>query len=167
MKALGGAGRPRISAVAAIVGMGIAGFSVAMLGAGALLASDDGEGGGSRPPGTQKSTLSVTDSNVVDPNAVDPNSTVDADSERIRFANFEKECMRAQGFDWQDAAFDPAPPGSSQPGTIRWTEGQNLQVVAALNDALFGTTGPGDTYRWEEAGCHGYAVHMSGNDGKH
>ncbi len=33
--------------------------------------------------------------------------------------------------------------------------------------ALNGNTGAGPNYRWQDAGCHGYAVHVTGQDGAH
>ena len=34
-------------------------------------------------------------------------------------------------------------------------------------DAMYGNAGTGAAYRWEDAGCHGYAVHVTGNDNMH
>ncbi len=33
--------------------------------------------------------------------------------------------------------------------------------------AMYGDAGAGAAYRWEDAGCHGYAVHVLGNDNMH
>lgn len=180
MKVLGGAGRPRFSAVVAIVGMTIAGFSVAMLGAGALLTSGSAElessrnaSAGPASPDTASAAPSGPDTmeealnQPSTPLVTDPKAVVDTDAERIRFSGFEKECMRSKGFDWRDAAVDPLLSSEAPPGSVSWTAGQEPAELAAVNDALFGSTGQGDTYRWEEAGCHGYAVHMTGNDGNH
>lgn len=192
MKILGGTGRPRISAVVAVVGMGIAGFSVAMLGAGALLSAGSAELGGSRNAIAEPVSPNAAGETTADPAqaaaaasaprevdtfeealdqprsplVADPKAVVDTDAEWLRFADFEKECMRGEGFDWRDAAVVGST-NSDRPGAVDWTAGQEPEVVAAINDALFGSTGQSDTYRWDEAGCHGYAVHMTGNDGNH
>lgn len=34
-------------------------------------------------------------------------------------------------------------------------------------DAMYGNTGAGAAYRWEDAGCAGYATHVTGNDNMH
>ncbi|UOE43855.1 hypothetical protein [Agromyces larvae] len=66
------------------------------------------------------------------------------------------QCMAEQGFEyfftpyWQRQAtsnlVSPVPVGSPA-----WF-------------ALTGETGAGDAYRWEDAGCQGYAVHVTGMD---
>lgn len=39
--------------------------------------------------------------------------------------------------------------------------------TAAWELAMFGDTGAGAAYRWEDAGCAGYATHVTGNDNMH
>ena len=34
-------------------------------------------------------------------------------------------------------------------------------------DAMYGDAGTGAAYRWEDAGCSGYATHVTGNDNMH
>lgn len=45
--------------------------------------------------------------------------------------------------------------------------GLNSDGTAAWDDAMWGDTGAGAAYRWEEAGCAGYATHVTGNDNMH
>ncbi|MDF2573376.1 MAG: hypothetical protein K0S05_288, partial [Agromyces sp.] len=39
--------------------------------------------------------------------------------------------------------------------------------AAEWEDAMYGNPGLGAAYRWQDAGCHGYAVHVTGNDNMH
>lgn len=84
------------------------------------------------------------------------------------------DCMLEEGFDYRFTVYWLVPPGS----LITWE-----QRSAALGEAEIGTAefaalhgvsefGPDDPavapeYRWEDAGCHGYAVHVTGMDDAH
>ena len=65
------------------------------------------------------------------------------------------------GAEWEATldAMNPAIPG--QP------EGLTPDEQAAWDLALGGDAGTGAAYRWEDAGCWGYATHMTGNDNMH
>ncbi|WP_448006718.1 hypothetical protein [Agromyces bauzanensis] len=54
-----------------------------------------------------------------------------------------ESCMADKGFGTVDA------------GTDEWW------------DAMYGDTGAGAAYRWQDAGCSGYATHVTGNDNMH
>ncbi|MCM3658828.1 hypothetical protein M3147_16345 [Agromyces mediolanus] len=69
------------------------------------------------------------------------------------------QCMREQGFEHRYAAYWLA---SGDPVLIRDALGNPSSDEYLL--ALWGDTGAGDDYHWEEAGCHGYAVHVTGMD---
>ena len=45
-----------------------------------------------------------------------------------------------------------------------WDADLTPERAAAASLALWGDTGAGADYHWDEAGCHGYGVHMIGND---
>lgn len=70
-------------------------------------------------------------------------------------------CMADQGYPfefamWWDRAGDP----TSIP-RLNQSYGPNEQL------ALWGDTGAAADYHWEDAGCHGYAVHVTGQDNNH
>lgn len=77
----------------------------------------------------------------------------------------ESECMKEKGFDYpvEPPYFvgGPAPSEGMWPPTIpedRWD---------AAFVAMFGDTGGGADYHWEDAGCKGLAVHETGQDDVH
>ena len=72
----------------------------------------------------------------------DPNAPTEAEEQRS-FQEALESCMAEKGF----GAFDD--------GTEGWW------------DAMYGDTGAGAAYRWEDAGCSGYATHVTGNDNMH
>ena len=72
----------------------------------------------------------------------DPNAPTEAE-ERRSFDEAIQSCMTEKGF----GAFDD--------GTDAWW------------DAMYGDAGTGAAYRWEDAGCSGYATHVTGNDNMH
>lgn len=61
----------------------------------------------------------------------------------------EVHCMAGKGWD-----YDPLHGGLA-----------GVSPTTAEYLALYGDTGVGDAYRWQDAGCAGYAVHATGNDG--
>lgn len=73
------------------------------------------------------------------------------------------KCMADQGYDyvfaldWERTDADKARANSFNEGPVEGT----LEY-----EALWGTTERGAAYRWEDAGCNGYAVHMTGMDGQ-
>jgi len=72
----------------------------------------------------------------------DPNALTE-EEEWAAFQEVIRTCMAEKGF------------GDFDDGTGAWW------------DAMYGDAGTGAAYRWEDAGCHGYAVHVSGNDNMH
>ena len=84
------------------------------------------------------------------------------------------DCMLEQGFDYRFTAYWLVPPGS----LVTWDQRSAALGEAEIGTdefaALYGVTefGPDDpavppAYRWEDAGCHGYAVHVTGMDDAH
>ena len=71
------------------------------------------------------------------------------------------QCMKEKGYDY---TFRPNWAWSAEPSWItKLPEDQKAAAGVSLD-------GPGQTpgdYRWEDAGCWGYAVHVMGNDDKH
>jgi hypothetical protein len=69
-------------------------------------------------------------------------------------------CMTEKGFEYlvPDLMFSGA---ETMPSGL--TEGE----VAAWKLAMWGDTGLGSAYRWEDAGCSGYATHVTGQDNMH
>ncbi|QTX05931.1 hypothetical protein [Agromyces archimandritae] len=85
----------------------------------------------------------------------------------LAYHQLTADCMAEQGFEyrvvgwWQltdeeHLAGDPA-----RPADLTAAE------VDAWNLALYGDAGLGSAYRWEDAGCAGYATHASGQDNMH
>ena len=72
----------------------------------------------------------------------DPNALTEAE-EWARFEEAVRSCMTEKGF------------GEFDDGTDAWW------------DAKYGDAGTGAAYRWEDAGCSGYATHVTGNDNMH
>lgn len=72
----------------------------------------------------------------------DPNAPTEAE-ERRSFDEAITSCMAEKGF------------GAIDDGREGWW------------DAMYGDTGTGAAYRWEDAGCSGYATHVTGNDNMH
>ena len=72
----------------------------------------------------------------------DPNALTEKE-ELALFHEAVESCMADKGFGTVDA------------GTQGWW------------DAMYGNAGTGAAYRWEDAGCSGYATHVTGNDNMH
>ena len=72
----------------------------------------------------------------------DPNALTE-EEELALFHEAIESCMADKGFGTVDA------------GTQGWW------------DAMYGDAGTGAAYRWEDAGCSGYATHVTGNDNMH
>ena len=75
-----------------------------------------------------------------------PEPDPDAPTEAEEWAAFEeaiRSCMTEKGF------------GELDDGSDAWW------------DAMYGDAGTGAAYRWEDAGCSGYATHVTGNDNMH
>jgi hypothetical protein len=72
----------------------------------------------------------------------DPDALTVAEEWRL-FEEATQSCMAEKGF------------GAVDDGTDDWW------------DAMYGDTGGGAAYRWEDAGCSGYATHVTGNDNMH
>ena len=72
----------------------------------------------------------------------DPNAPTEAEELRS-FDEAIQSCMAEKGF------------GTDDDGQESWW------------DAMYGDTGAGAAYRWEDAGCSGYATHVTGNDNMH
>lgn len=72
----------------------------------------------------------------------DPNALTE-EEEWAAFQEVIRSCMAEKGF------------GEFDDGTDEWW------------DAMYGDAGAGAAYRWEDAGCSGYATHVTGNDNMH
>lgn len=72
----------------------------------------------------------------------DPNAMTEAEEWAI-FQDVIRTCLAEKGF------------GEFDDGTDAWWL------------AMYGDAGTGAAYRWEDAGCSGYATHVTGNDNMH
>lgn len=77
------------------------------------------------------------------------------------------DCMLEKGFDYRFTVYWLIPPEATREERLAAFSGP--QIGTAEFEALYGVTefGPDDPavapeYRWEEAGCNGYAVHVTG-----
>ncbi|WP_146073324.1 hypothetical protein [Cryobacterium sp. N22] len=103
------------------------------------------------------------DGNVVEVRTPNPDAIPDTPAEYEHFYGLITQCMAEAGFDWhairhtidgEFAGVDMTSLGDVEPG-----------LQAGFTLALDGDTGVGDYYHWADAGCWGYAVHVTGNDG--
>ncbi|SDR93618.1 hypothetical protein [Microterricola viridarii] len=92
----------------------------------------------------------------------------------LAFDQLVRDCMTERGVEylywewWNPEYQTPFDPLSLEPmiPAARPLD-LNDEQIAAWEFALNGDAGAGAEYRWEDAGCHGYAVHASGNDNMH
>ena len=73
-------------------------------------------------------------------------------------------CMKDKGFDY---TFEPFWERDSAVLPVMWMNTLPTSERAAARLALYGDTGGGADYHWDDAGCWGYAVHVMGNDNNH
>lgn len=74
-------------------------------------------------------------------------------------------CMKEKGYEYTFAPpYWTRGPGEFPPS---WESTLPASERAAGTFALWGETGAGADYHWDEAGCWGYAVHVMGNDKNH
>jgi hypothetical protein len=66
-----------------------------------------------------------------------------------------------------DVGFDYFVPEVAEYGTDPKPFGLTEDEMAAWDLALWGDSGLGSAYRWEDAGCSGYATHVTGQDNMH
>jgi hypothetical protein len=93
-----------------------------------------------------------------------PGGTTPTPEERqawLAFQQIVRECMAGAGheylyWEWWNPA--PGAPGRFAPMPTDLTPDE----VSAWEFALHGDAGLGDDYRWQDAGCWGYAVHVTG-----
>ena len=71
-------------------------------------------------------------------------------------------CMKDKGFDY---TFVPWWKIDRSLRPVSWVNTLPESERAAAFAALWGDTGAGADYHWDDAGCWGYAVHIMGNDG--
>jgi hypothetical protein len=79
------------------------------------------------------------------------------------------DCMLEKGFEYRFTVYWLIPPEATREERLAAFSG--AQIGTAEFEALYGVSefGPDDPavapeYRWEDAGCHGYAVHVTGMD---
>lgn len=98
-------------------------------------------------------------------------SDPDMPTERQTWLLFQdeiRECMADAGFEylyweWWNPMYQSADMNVEPAMPAGLTEAQK----AAWSLALWGDAGLGAAYRWEDAGCSGYATHVIGNDNMH
>jgi hypothetical protein len=73
------------------------------------------------------------------------------------------DCMADEGFEYTYEPFWLATPGRAE----AWPQNDPDVDQDAASLALWGDTDVAADYRWEDAGCHGYAVHVTGMDNAH
>ena len=119
--------------------------------------------GGDGATGDDASDGAEGDGNIVEVRTPNPDAIPDTPAEYEHFYGLITQCMKEAGFDWhavrhtvdgEFAGVDMTSAGDVEPG-----------LQAGFTLALYGDTGGGDYYHWADAGCWGYAVHVTGNDG--
>jgi hypothetical protein len=73
-------------------------------------------------------------------------------------------CMQEKGYAY---TFEPFWGRDSAVIPVMWEDTLPSSERAAARLALYGDTGGGADYHWDDAGCWGYAVHVMGNDNNH
>ncbi|GAA1762893.1 hypothetical protein [Agromyces humatus] len=84
------------------------------------------------------------------------------------FEDAVRECMADAGFEvryfeWWNPEHQPGDPRVD----ARMPENLGADEQAAWTAAMWGDAGSAAAYRWEDAGCSGYATHVTGNDNMH
>lgn len=104
----------------------------------------------------------------VDPFDVPP-GTSPQDAADARIVNEQQrliaECMLEHGFAYPVGL--PSFITGELPASARWLDTLTPEQRDAANAVLWGDSGLGAEYRWEDAGCVGRAVHLTGQDGVH
>ena len=80
----------------------------------------------------------------------------------LAFQQIVRDCMAGAGqeylyWEWWNPGSDSSNRFPAMPADLTHNE------VQAWELALYGTSPLGDAYRWQDAGCWGYAAHVSGN----
>ncbi|TFC56135.1 MULTISPECIES: hypothetical protein [unclassified Cryobacterium] len=123
----------------------------------------DGTAGDEATGGDASGSGAEGDGNVVEVRTPNPDAIPDTPAEYEYFYGLISQCMAEAGYDWhavrhtvdgEFAGVDMTRLGDVEPG-----------LQAGFTLALDGDTGGGDYYHWADAGCWGYAVHVTGNDG--
>lgn len=155
-----------VSAVA-VVGMALTASATPMVG---IVLQSGGSHAAQQPAASGRLDLDATGTDsyeealdrIIDPRTADSRAVIDTDRERAAFTALQEECMADAGFAWWDAERGSDP---------WWTADMNLDEQMAVYAALHGEQiqgqGGGSEYRWELAGCYGYALHETGNDDNH
>lgn len=113
--------------------------------------------------GTATGNGTEGDGNVVEVRTPNPDAIPTTIAQREYFYGLVTQCMAEAGFDWQAVV-------SGTDGTFTGVDFTHVGDIdpalqAGFTLALYGDTGSGDYYHWADAGCWGYAVHTTGNDG--
>ncbi|MCD2441098.1 hypothetical protein LQ757_02300 [Agromyces sp. SYSU K20354] len=86
----------------------------------------------------------------------------------LEYEEAVRECMAEAGFDvryfeWWNPEHQPSDPRVDP----RMPADLGDEAQAAWGAAMGGDAGGGAAYRWQDAGCSGYATHVTGNDNMH
>lgn len=159
-----------VSAVA-VVGMALTASATPMVGivlqsGGSHETQQPAASDATAPDATAPDTYEEALDRTVDTRIADARAVIDTDRERAAFAALQEQCMADAGFDWWDAERGSDP---------WWTADKSLDEQMAVYTALHGEQVHGEQlrgqgaseYRWELAGCYGYALHETGNDDNH
>ena len=103
------------------------------------------------------------DGNVVEVRTPNPDAIIDTPAEYEYFYGLITQCMAEAGYDWHGAV--RTIDGEFAGGAMTRLGDIEPGLQAGFTLALDGDTGGGDYYHWADAGCWGYAVHVTGNDG--
>ena len=104
-----------------------------------------------------------SDGNVVEVRTPNPEAIPDTPAEYEHFYGLVTQCMADAGYDWRVVVHSTD--GVFTGADLPWAHDVDPALRAGFTLALDGDTGGGDYYHWADAGCWGYAVHVTGNDG--
>ena len=130
------------------------------------------------PAPTETATMSETSdadsiepTDIVDPLLSDAFTAMTPDEqangrEWMKTQTITAACMKDKGYAY---TFEPfwVRQGDDAVRPVMWVNTLPAAERANARLALYGDTGAGADYHWDDAGCWGYAVHIMGNDNKH
>ena len=106
---------------------------------------------------------SADDGNVVEVRTPNPDAIPVTRAQHEYFYGLVTQCMAEAGFEWHAVWLSTDDTFAGVDMTRAGDVDPDQQAGFTL--AMYGDTGGGDYYHWADAGCWGYAVHVTGNDG--
>lgn len=149
--------RKKLVAIVAAIGIALAAVSVAIVGTGAFAADK-----GPNALGTPDPSSSISDTAVVPTSdTLESPTAAPVDAGQAAFDALIDQCMANQGYaadiaQWREQDFKRPAEEST------WYQSHSEEQRTVFELALWGNSGTGAPWRWEDTGCDGYAEHTLG-----